>query len=80
VTRRNVFYLPDGKTTTRATSYISAWRMLARPFVETLGWRLHAFDPDLQFVVRGKLLDLPVGVARELGAHLKPPHGAEVGR
>jgi hypothetical protein len=47
---REVFRLPNGKTTVSVRRYIRAWRDVARPIERLTNSKLFGFDPDLSFM------------------------------
>lgn len=64
---KTLFCLPSGNTTTSSRRYIRAWRDLAAPFKERLGWTAFAFDPDIAFrrAEGWTTIEVPVDLAME---------------
>ena len=58
--------LPNGKFTNNTSEYSKAWKAEANNLCKKTGWKLVAFDPDLQFLAGDKVVTLPLWAVRDL--------------
>lgn len=56
---KRYYNLPDGTITTSGSKYCIAWEALAAPIYKATGAEIHSFDPDIAFIFKGKVFDMP---------------------
>lgn len=61
-----MYRLPNGELTASMDLYSRAWRALAEPIEQLTGYKLVAFDPDLQLQDGMQSIALPARFARKL--------------
>jgi hypothetical protein len=64
---RKYYRLPTGNITKSVDYYLRSWKSIGRKVEKQTGWKLGAFDPDLQFIKDGKFcVSLPLWAVKDL--------------